>query len=325
MKKIVVIICVIALFLALCGCNFLKPVKAASAEYIVTSMAFCEQKGEIQVFIEAIVVNTENTETAKLRKVFEGKGKTVEAAVEDAAHSLTQGLLFGHMAAIVFEESLSPQNFYGALQYCYSIEEITLSALCFSSDDAKSLIESEPLSSVAVGYDILSVLEQRQDEYGTNFKNKLYQVLSLSKETLQTVALPCFSAEDSLNFRGLSVYSSGKAVTLLENEQMNCYFIACDLQDKGKIFIDGILYEIESCSTKRFFEEGRLRISINIKGNSLPRASIQKYIEETFDDSKKSGYDVFGLFNTFYKQESDFKYDTLLKKYKNTSFKVVLK
>ena len=325
MKKIVIINCVAALALTLCGCNFLKPVKAASAEYIVTSMAFCEQRGEIQTFIEAIVVNTENTETSKLRKIFEGSGKTAEAAVEDAAHSLTQGLLFGHMAAIVFEESLSPQNFYGALQYCYSIEEITLSALCFSSDDAKSLIESEPLSSVAVGYDILSVLEQRQDEYGTNFKNKLYQVLSLSKETLQTVALPSFSAEDSLDFRGLSVYSSGKAVALLENEQMSCYFVACDLQDKGKIFIDGTLYEIESCSTRRFFEEGRLRISINLKGDSLPLERIQKYIEETFNDSKKAGYDVFGLMNTFYKQESDSEYDTLLKKYKNTSFKVVLK
>lgn len=325
MKKIVVIICVMALALSLCGCNFLKPVKAASAEYIVTSMAFCEQRGEIQTFIEAVVVNTENTETSKLRKVFEGKGKTVEEAVDSAAYSITQGLLFGHMAAIVFEESLSAENFYKVLQYCYSIEEITLSALCFSSDDVKSLIESEPISSVAVGYDILSVLEQRRDEYGTNLKNKLYQVLSLSKETLQTVALPFFSVEDSLNFRGLSIYSSGKAVTLLENEQMNCYFIACDLQDKGKIFIDGTLYEIESCTTKRFFEEGGLRININIKGDSLPRESIQKYIEETFNDSKKAGYDVFGLMNTFYKQESNAEYETLLKKYKSTSFKVVLK
>lgn len=325
MKRFFAVICVLSIFLMLCGCNFLNAVRAGSAEYIVTSMAFCEQDGEIKVFIEAIVVNTENAETLKTRKVFEGSGKTVTAAVENAAYSLTQGLQYGHMAAIVFEDSLCGENFSKVCEYCYSLEEITLSALCFSSDNVAALLESEPLSSVAVGYDILSVLEQRTSEYGTSFENKFYEVLSLLDETSKTVVLPYFTVENELKLRGLAVYSAGESVALLENEEMSCYFIAGDLQDKGKIFIDGEIYEIEACSTKRFFEEGRLRLRINIKGENLPQDSIQKYIEAVFKNSKAGGYDLFGVTDILYKQNPNFDSAALKKKYKDTSLKVVFK
>ncbi len=174
MKRLAFIILLTAFFL--CGCSGENPLKGENPEYMVASLGFSEKNGKLTVFMEAIVINSEDTDAQKKLVVLEGNGDTVKQGAENAEKKAVQPVNLSHCGVIALEEGISKERFLEICEYCYNRDEINLSAFFISSDDVKKLLSEKPTASVAVGYDIMNRLESQKELSGREYKNRFYQI-----------------------------------------------------------------------------------------------------------------------------------------------------
>lgn len=174
MKKILLIF---ILLISLCGC------KQTGAEYIISSMGFDNSDGLLNICFEAIVINSETTESQI--KLLEGKGKTVKDGIKQIKKSATQKLLLSHCGVLVMGENLTESQINEIYEFCFNQRDITLSARVVVSENAKQLLQTKPVSSIAVGYDILGLIEQYSKK-DKQIKNRYFEIMALERR----VALP---------------------------------------------------------------------------------------------------------------------------------------
>lgn len=166
MKKLLL---VFALLFCLCGCQKTGP------EYLVSSIGFDRVNGQYNVCFEAIIINTENTEqTVKLLK---GTGSTIEAAVKQIEKQCTQPLLLSHCGVIAIGEGVTDYGLRKIGDYCFSQDQITLSAYFVRCNNAEKLLSVKPLSSACAGYDIMSLIKENNHR-----KNRFFEVISAEYE-----------------------------------------------------------------------------------------------------------------------------------------------
>lgn len=174
MKKILLIF---TLLISLCGC------KQTGAEYIISSMGFDNSDGLLNTCFEAIVINSETTESQI--KLLEGKGKTVTDGIKQIKKSATQKLLLSHCGVLVMGEDLTESQINEIYEFCFDERDITLSARVVTTKNAKQLLQTKPVSSIAVGYDILGLIEQYSKK-DKQIKNRYFEIMALERR----VALP---------------------------------------------------------------------------------------------------------------------------------------
>ena len=174
MKKILLIF---ILLISLCGC------KQTGAEYIISSMGFDNSDGLLNICFEAIVINSETTESQI--KLLEGKGETVKDGIKQIKKSATQKLLLSHCGVLVMGENLTQSQIDGIYEFCFDERDITLSARVVTTKNAKQLLQSKPVSSIAVGYDILGLIEQYSKK-DKQIKNRYFEIMALERR----VSLP---------------------------------------------------------------------------------------------------------------------------------------
>ncbi len=176
MKKIVVVLILITF---LCGCEKTKP------EYLVSSIGFEYENKNYTVYFESIIINTENTEQTV--KVLKGSGSNIKNAVEQIRRQSTQPLLLSHCGIIAVQNNVSKKVFKEICDYCYSQEQITLSAYFIKTQNIEKLLSVKPISSACVGYDIMGLLEQN-----SKHKNRFYEIINHN----YTINLPIISLKD---------------------------------------------------------------------------------------------------------------------------------
>ena len=174
MKKILLIF---TLLISLCGC------RQTGGEYIISSMGFDNSGGLINTCFEAIVINSETTESQI--KLIEGKGKTVTDGIEKIKKQTTQKLLLSHCGVLVMGENLTESQINEIYEFCFNERDITLSARVVVTENAKQLLQTKPVSSIAVGYDILGLIEQYSKK-DKQIKNRYFEIMALERR----VALP---------------------------------------------------------------------------------------------------------------------------------------
>ncbi len=172
MKKILLIF---ILLISLCGC------KQTGAEYIISSMGFDNSDGLLNICFEAIVINSETTESQI--KLLEGKGKTVKDGIKQIKKSATQKLLLSHCGVLVMGENLTQSQIDGIYEFCFDERDITLSARVVTTKNAKQLLQSKSVSSIAVGYDILGLIEQYSKK-DKQIKNRYFEIMALEKQVV---------------------------------------------------------------------------------------------------------------------------------------------
>ncbi len=174
MKKLLLII--ISLLL-LCGCEKRGP------EYLVSGIGFDKENGVYKVCFESVIINSEDTkQTIKLIK---GKGKTLDEAVDEIKKQCTQPLLLSHCGVLVIGKNIQENELEGIAEYCVKSKEITLSAFIVNTESAWKLLSAKPVSSVAVGFDIMGLLEQNKV-----YKNRLFEVVNSNYESnLPTISI----------------------------------------------------------------------------------------------------------------------------------------
>ena len=165
MKKLIIpILCIILL----CGCEN-KP-----QEYIITAIGVDYDKGLYTVSFEALIINTENEEQEL--KVITGKERTLLKAVEEIKKQNTLPLMLSHCGIVAVGDGISREKLKGIMRFAKEHGDITLSVLFLKTENANKLLDSKPLSSASVGYDLMSMLKNAKESEGKNIKNRLFEI-----------------------------------------------------------------------------------------------------------------------------------------------------
>ncbi len=186
MKKIIsLFLCFVTLF-SLCGCGGKSD---ADSRYLVTGVGLDFTKSKVNLSIELLVVGEEESTQ---KQVFSSSGNTATAAISNIKKSLAKGLSFEHCGVIAVNEYGSEKQLDAVLDFCKTYRDINLSVHIISAKNAQKLLESEPISNVAVGYDIMGILSQQGKSYEkqSRFYEVRAQLLNRGK-----AELPYFKAD----------------------------------------------------------------------------------------------------------------------------------
>lgn len=324
MKRLLILF--LSAVISLCslgGCSVKKNISSYSQEYLISAMGFDQINGKLTAYLEAVIVNTEDTNAERRLELIEGNGATVKEALSNANKKTAQPLLLSHCGVVVIGNSVSPQYFSGICDYFYRENELTLSVFFVSAENASSLLSSEAISSIAVGYDIMSMLSQQSQRTGISYKNRFYQIYSAKAKPLNTVAIPYFKTTDKGYYiDGLTIFEGFAPVMRLDNTQTALYAILTDTQGSGSVLIDGKELKISSSYARWKFEKDqqlKIRLLLDLKtekSTEVQPETVKQEIEELFAASRQAGTDFFALGNILYSMKKDV-WDQIQKDYVN--------
>lgn len=305
MKKVLgLILCVSVLFF-LCGCSAMEAISSDKQEYIVASLGFDKQEGNYAMFMEAIVVNTEDMNAGKQNTVLEGIGGSIEEAYSQIISKITQPLSLGHNAVTVIGKSVDAEMFKEILNYCSENKKLNIGSMLIFTESAEKLLASKPISSVAVGYDLMSMLEVWEEETGQSIDNRLYEVKSKTRKPFNVFSLPYIEVKGAeFSFDGLTVFEDYGEICPLSTEKAGLYFLVTDRVSRGGFVTEGKKTTIKfSKTTYDFSLEENLVIRVNMRLKLTGGSSfLKKKTEEFIKQQKTLGRDIFGFSNIIEKQ-----------------------
>ena len=305
MKKVLgLILCVSVLFF-LCGCSAMEAISSDKQEYIVASLGFDKQEGNYAMFMEAIVVNTEDMNADKQNIILEGTGESIEEAYSQIISKITQPLSLGHNAVTVIGKSVDAEMFKEILNYCSENKELNIGSMLIFTQSAEKLLASKPISSVAVGYDLMSMLEVWEEKTGQSIENRLYEVKSKTRKPFNVFSLPYIEVKGAeFSFDGLTVFEDYGEICPLSTEKSGLYFLVTDRVSRGEFVTEGKKTTIKfSKTTYDFSLEENLVIMVNMRLKLTGGSSfLKKKTEEFIKQQKTLGRDIFGFSNIIEKQ-----------------------
>ena len=225
MKKAFAILILLVFTVFLCGCSTKSAVVYNRGEYIVSAIGFDNDFNDVRMTVEAIVINSDNPQSPEKSKIFLGSGTDTKQAFFELSKKITQPLMFSHTGVVVMGENLSQKQINDIFRFCYEKDEINLAAMFVSTNNAEELLSCKAVSSVAVGYDIMNMIQVMGEKTNFKFKNRFYEVEANRNESSKTVSLPYFTVSDGgMIFEGLNVYEQDlliKKDDFSEKSQLN--------------------------------------------------------------------------------------------------------
>ena len=302
MKKLLCF--VVALnFVFLCGCSVKEAITSDKQEYIVSALGFDGEKGNVKITAEAIVINNDDLTEDKSAGLFSGEGKTVAEAFEKIVFSATQPLSLGHSAVMIIGRELSSAHLEDVFSFLESQEKINISIILCAADSAFEVLTSKPISSVAVGYDIMSMVEVNEERRGTLFKNRFYEVLSLKSKPQGTFQLPFLKVKKGeISVSGISVFKGNLPTERIENQEIPLFCLARDSLSRGEFVLNGEVFKVDYSSvTYNFSLKENLEITLNIHLKTKGDKNLLKRKTESF----LRGYDICSLGNIISQKEPE--------------------
>jgi len=297
-KNLAVIFTVILFCIFLSGCSIKRVSAVRTNDYLVSAVGFEERGNKITVFAEAVIINTEDLSAEKKVELLEGTGGTIEEAFADLHKKSVEVLEFSHCAVSVMGEDLSSQTFSNINKYLLKLEKLNISVQLVSCSDVKALLSCEPKTSVAIGYDIVSLLKKESFITGIKYKNRLYETALERHKSLDVVAIPSIKVTSGEYYtQGLAILKQGTVTLKLNKEQSAVYAIATDTQGKGEFILNSKKYSIESnVTTVNISKEdpNTVIFTLELKANG-EKEKIKRAIAELFNISKTAKTDVFGI------------------------------
>lgn len=304
MKKIISFALCFIMPFVFCGCSFGSVFTAESAGYTATAIGFEQSGNLIKVILEAVTVNSEDADADIKTEILTGEGKTVKEAMEQIHKKTAKPLRLAHIGIAAVSYGISDERFFEIKKFCYDIDKITLAMLWVSTDSAEKLLSCAPVSSIAVGYDIMSMQKEQTNRTGTEFKNRFYEIESADQKPLNIFALPYFKVDsDKFFYDGVAVYENGTVKMKLDSEEAFFYAVAVNSQKEGTVFLDGKTQKIKSANSKFVFENNndKAKLCVNLKTDR--KDDIKKGIEKLFKKAKFFNTDILGVGNEIYRKE----------------------
>jgi len=170
-----------------------------NGKYIVSAIGIDKSQNDYVLSVEAVVVNSEDSERDIENLVFGGVSPTLEKAWVKAVEKSAKPLSLSHCAVVALGESIKSSDLEQIIEFCIKKEDLTVSVGFIRCFTAKEILSQKPFSSVAVGYDIASILETQYTQNKKSFNNRLYEIY----ETKNIDGLPLFKiAEKRVSFGG---------------------------------------------------------------------------------------------------------------------------
>lgn len=280
-------------------------------KYIVSAIGFDNVDNKINVSLETLIVNSENASEEQNLQILSGSGATVDEALEEIGKSLAKPLLLSHCGILVFGETLTPEQIDEICDYCFRKNEITLSVYVVSSKNGAKLLNCRPISSVAVGYDVIGLIEEQSTRTGVNYKNRYYEV-EASRERVESIftASVIEVEEEKFKINGMSIYVDDQLTAVIDNHQSIIYSMLTGTYSKGYVEIDNNKHRISSAKAKYKFgktEEPSITVELYLESNTIDEKNfktLQNRIIELDDILKNNcSVDVFGFENILYHDE----------------------
>lgn len=298
MKRLAIFFCVVGIFFVLSGCSAKEAIASDKQEYIVSSIGFDNANDDIKIIIEAVVVNTDDLKEQKETRIITGEGENPDEAYGNIISKITQPLSLGHNAVTVIGESITPEQLELIFEFLKETPQINIATMLIFSENAEELLSQKAVSSVAVGYDIMSMIEVGEEKQGTVFKNRLYEVVALNSKPMKTFWIPHISFNDEgIYIKGLAVFKENKMLRFLNNEQTVAFSLITDTLTRGEIVVSSKKIRTQYCKVTYDFDTEKIEVNVRLKAQGdkeIIKAEAQKLLEKE---------DVFGLGNIIYQKE----------------------
>lgn len=298
MKRFAILFCAVVTLFLLSGCSTKEAIASDKQEYIVSSIGFDNSKGDIKMIIEAIVVNTDDLKEEKESRIITGEGQNPDEAYSDIISKITQPLSLGHSAITVIGESVSPEQLDLIFEFLKETPQINIATMMIFSENAEELLSVKAVSSVAIGYDIMSMIEVTEEKQGTIFKNRLYEVVALNSKPMKTFWIPYIGVDkEGFSINGIAVFKENKMLRFLNNEQVIAFSLITDSLARGEIVVSGnrITTQYSKVTYDFDFEKIEVNVRLKIDGDKeLIKNEVQSLLQNE---------DIFGIGNIIYQKK----------------------
>lgn len=310
-------ICLAALFLCftLCGCSVLGEKTKDDRNFMVSAIGFETDGALISVSVEAIIINSELAESEPVPEVLTATGITISEALDSIGSSLAKPMILNHCGVIVIGERMTKYWFDKICDYCFYENRITLSAYMISAESPAELLSGEPESSVAVGYDIMGIIEQQSTRTGISYNSRYFEVEGLREKGKKVFSLPHFIRNDGgISVDGLAVFKDDALVTQLDNSDAGLYALITGRFNKGTVRFGTNEYHINSRKIDYGYSDvsgNKILLKLQLSGDSIDGDVCQKLENELesleYKLKLECGTDVFGFSDILTDRFSEFR------------------
>jgi hypothetical protein len=161
----------------LCGCRQ-KP-----QEYLVTAIGADYNSGLYTLYFETVITNTEKE--GQKREILTAKGRTLLETFKKIDKQATLPLLTSHCGVVAVGKGISRTKLLGIMRYCKENRDIPLSIQLIITDNPEKLLKTEPISSISVGYDLVSMMRKTDK----TLKNRLFEIYKSQSPVLPKITL----------------------------------------------------------------------------------------------------------------------------------------
>ena len=304
MRKALILTLTICLIFPLCGCSAKRAVSNDGQEYIVSALGFDGDGDKLKITLEALVVNSDDLEADKKTRLIFGVGENSASAFSEIIAQATQPLALGHNGAVIIGSKISPNQLDDILNFIGENEEINVASMLIFSDSAEKLLSKETVSSAAVGYDIVSMIEVSKIINGMEFKNRFFEVQSELRKPLRTFSLPCFYiVEDGFLLGGTAFFKENRQSVILNLENSRISGFITDTLHRGDYLINGVNIKTEYSKTTYDFEfKDRLYLTVNVRFKADKNFDFN-IINVFFQQIKADYGDIWGIGNIIYQKK----------------------
>lgn len=313
MKKILISAAVLMLTL-LSGCRFTTGGAANDRRFIVAAIGFESDGALITVYAETIIINSETPENEPTPKLLKGSGATINEAFEEIEASLARPLMLEHCGIIAVGGGVTASWFDRICDYCLNDRRITLSSYMVSCDSPEKLLSKKPESSVAAGYDIMGIIEQRSSSSGIFYDSRFFEIEGLREKGRSVFTLPFFTlTADGISLDGLSLYRDDSLIGKLGSDDAVLYSLMTGNFDRGTVRIGKDEYRIRLRGAEYDYSdsgENRIYLKLRLMGDSLDDAVCER-LEQELDGLESRlrmslGTDAVGFTDILSERHTDF-------------------
>lgn len=333
MKRTICILLIFLVSISLCGCT---PQSTSAAEYsslLVAAAGFLQRGDEITVLLEALVINSEDSEAENKATLYRGTAKTVKEAIHNAEAAAAQPLHLGHCATIVISKGITAKTFEEICRFCREESELSLSVALVFTENAEKLLSCKSSSTVAMGYEIANMLTEQYSRSGIALKNRFYELEGLRLCDSRVFTLPNFTVnKEACLSDGAMLFSNDAPALYLNPEQTAILALALGRLKNGTVFIENKEFNIKNAKSGfEFKNTDRLHIELTLKISLSSKADptiLKTKISELYSLSKTLGIDIFSVLDTLSKKQPQLfaKYEKdFYSVYKNSELAVVLR
>lgn len=163
----------ILLLFLLSGC---RSVTTENGSFLISAIGADMQGDNVLVSVEAVVVNSADSDSPPQNIVYKAEGKDFKSALKSIGFKTSKPLDFSHCAIIVLSDNLKENVKNDIYDFCRKEKEITVSVGFVETENANKLLSLKPWSEISVGYELAVMLETQYRENNITFNNRFFEI-----------------------------------------------------------------------------------------------------------------------------------------------------